>query len=69
LDFLKGKNVSAIFKSKVVAPPVYSMYESDGSKIGKQKFKDFLEGKISDINTTLRQAEEEINNMLETKAK
>ncbi|WP_282935980.1 extracellular solute-binding protein [Paenibacillus sp. RC67] len=66
MPFLKGKNTQAIFKSKVVAPPVYSPYESDGSKIGKQKYKDYMTGLI-DANTALRQAEDEINKVLATK--
>jgi multiple sugar transport system substrate-binding protein len=66
LPYLKGKNVAAIFKSKVVPAPVYSIYEIDGKKIGQAKFRDYLQDKI-DLNTALRQADEEINQMISSK--
>jgi multiple sugar transport system substrate-binding protein len=58
--YLKGKNVQALFKSGVSPSPLYSIYESNGKKIGQQKFRDYLADKI-DLNTALRQADEEIN--------
>ncbi|MDB5084117.1 MAG: transporter substrate-binding protein [Bacilli bacterium] len=67
MPVLKGKNIQGIFKSKVVAPPVYSAYESDAHAIEKQAFQDYLAGKV-DVNTALKQAEDGINKMLATKA-
>jgi multiple sugar transport system substrate-binding protein len=67
LPYLKGKNTQAIFKSKVVAPPPLSEYESEGKKIGQQIYKDYLAGLITDVNTALRQADDEINKKLSTK--
>lgn len=66
VPYLNGKNVAALFKGTVAPAPVYSIYENDGKKIGQQAFRDYLDGKF-DLNTTLRQAEEEINRIISTK--
>jgi multiple sugar transport system substrate-binding protein len=66
LAYLKGKNLQAIFKSKIVAAPDYTPYEIDGKKIAQAVFRDYLAGKI-DLNTALRQADEQINQMISTK--
>ncbi|TMV52321.1 extracellular solute-binding protein [Paenibacillus mesophilus] len=65
VSYLKGKNVQALFKSGVSPSPLYSIYESNGKKIGQQKFRDYLADKI-DLNTALRQADEEINKAIST---
>jgi multiple sugar transport system substrate-binding protein len=65
VPYLKGKNVQAIFKNTVSPTPLYSIYETNGKKIGQQKFRDFLADKI-DLNTTLRQADEEINKSIDS---
>ncbi|MFE5322779.1 ABC transporter substrate-binding protein [Paenibacillus sp. NPDC056579] len=56
---LKGKNTAGIVKSHPVKYPVY-VYRDLSEKIVRQKFDDFAAGK-ADVNTLLRQAEEEIN--------
>lgn len=66
VPYLNGKNVAALFKGTVAPAPVYSIYENDGKKIGQQAFRDYLAGKF-DLNTALRQAEEEINRVVSTK--
>lgn len=66
VPYLNGKNVAALFKGTVAPAPVYSIYENDGKKIGQQAFRDYLDGKF-DLNTALRQAEEEINRVISTK--
>lgn len=66
VPYLKGKNVQSLFKSSVSPSPVYSVYESDGKKIGQQAFRDYAADKI-DLNTALRQADEEINRVISTK--
>ncbi|TNJ64845.1 extracellular solute-binding protein [Paenibacillus hemerocallicola] len=60
VPYLKGKHVQALFKSAVSPSPTYSIYETDGKKIGQQAFRDYAAGKV-DLNTALRQADEEIN--------
>ncbi|MCZ8511646.1 extracellular solute-binding protein [Paenibacillus filicis] len=65
VPYLKGKNVQALFKSTVSPTPIYSIYETDGKRIGQQKFRDFLADKI-DMNTALRQADEEINKKIDS---
>jgi multiple sugar transport system substrate-binding protein len=66
LPYLKGKNLQAIFKSKIVSAPDYSPYEIDGKKLAQAAFRDFLAGK-SDINTAIRLADEQINQMIASK--
>lgn len=66
VPYLQGKNIQAIFKSTVSPGPIYSPFEVDGKKIAQAKVRELLAGNV-DINTALRQADEEINKMLETK--
>ncbi|CAG7656845.1 ABC transporter substrate-binding protein [Paenibacillus allorhizosphaerae] len=65
IPYLKGKNVQALFKSTVSPAPVYSIYEINAKKVGQAKVKELLSGNI-DLNTALRQADEEINKMLDS---
>lgn len=63
--YLKGKNIAGIFKSKPAPAPVFSPYNGDGMGIANKKFDEYLAGK--DLNTALREAEEEINKVLSEK--
>jgi multiple sugar transport system substrate-binding protein len=63
VPYLKGKHVQALFKSAVSPSPAYSIYETDGKKIGQQAFRDYAADKV-DLNTALRQADEEINKVI-----
>nr|WP_280521316.1 extracellular solute-binding protein [Paenibacillus mangrovi] len=63
--YIKDKNIASIFKSKPAPAPVFSPYDGDGIGIADKKFKEYLAGK--DLNTALREAEEEINKMLAEK--
>jgi multiple sugar transport system substrate-binding protein len=66
VPYLKGKNVQAIFKSTVSPGPIYSTYEVDAKKIAQAKVRELLSDKI-DVNTALRQVDDEINKMLDSK--
>ncbi|MEF3302148.1 ABC transporter substrate-binding protein [Paenibacillus sp. GYB003] len=69
LDFLQGKQLQSIFKSKPVPYPLSSPYRSKSESIASKYFKEYDSGNI-DVNTALSKAEEEINKMLlEEKAK
>lgn len=60
---LKDKHLPSIFKSVPVAYPVASQYRSKAESIGATKFKEVVSGKL-DVNTALRQADEEIDKMV-----
>ncbi|MCQ6563932.1 ABC transporter substrate-binding protein [Paenibacillus mendelii] len=62
---MKGKNIAGVFKSKPAPAPVFSPFNGDGMGIANQKFDEYLAGK--DLNTALREAEEEINKVLAEK--
>jgi multiple sugar transport system substrate-binding protein len=62
---MKGKNLQGIFKSQAVSYPPSSEFRAKAETIVQAKFKDYTTGKI-DVNTALRQADEEINKMIET---
>src|SRR5690606_23981006 len=62
---LSSKNLSSIFKSKP-APYIdggFSLYFTDARNIFRQKMVAVLNGEM-DVNTALRQAEEEINQFI-----
>lgn len=59
LDFVRGKNISGIFKSKPFYAPFRSQYYTQARNLTEAKFKQYLEG-TKDVNTALREAEEEI---------
>ncbi|MCJ8012644.1 extracellular solute-binding protein [Paenibacillus sp. KQZ6P-2] len=63
--FMKGKNIAGVFKSKPAPAPVFSPFNGDGMGIANKKFDEYLAGK--DLNTALREAEEEINKVLSEK--
>jgi multiple sugar transport system substrate-binding protein len=60
---LKGKNTQGIFKSSSVVAPAFSLYHDKAVKFVNAKSTDFALGKL-DLNTALREADEEINKML-----
>ncbi|MFE5318069.1 ABC transporter substrate-binding protein [Paenibacillus sp. NPDC056579] len=61
MEFLKGKNVQAIYKGQIAPYKPSSMYSAhaDVRKIFNAKVADTVAGK-KDVNTALREAEEEI---------
>ncbi|WP_282942408.1 extracellular solute-binding protein [Paenibacillus sp. RC67] len=61
MDFLKGKNVQAIYKGQIAPYMPSSMYSNhaDVRKIFNGKVADVVAGK-KDVNTALREADEEI---------
>jgi multiple sugar transport system substrate-binding protein len=68
LAYLKGKNIKAFFKSQPGPVRDESVYYSDITKTLNQRFKEFTDGK-TDINTTIRVLEEEINSQIAAAAK
>jgi len=64
-EYIKGKNIAGVFKSKPAPAPVFSPFNGDGMGIANKKFDEYLAGK--DLNTALREAEEEINKVLAEK--
>lgn len=64
VDYLKGKNLQSVYKSKPVQYPVSSQYRTKAEGIVVAKFNAFRDNQI-DVNTALKQAEEEINAMIE----
>lgn len=65
IEYLKGKNLQSVYKSKPVQYPVSSQYRTKAESIVQAKFRAFNNNEL-DVNTALRQAEEEINAMIET---
>lgn len=62
---LKGKRLPSIFKSHPVPYPRASQYRNNAEVITINKFKTYLSNNV-DVNTVLKQTEEEINRMVET---
>jgi multiple sugar transport system substrate-binding protein len=60
---LRDKNVAGILKSSPVKYPVY-LYREETEKIANAKFDAYLKGS-ADVNTILKQADEEINKVVE----
>ncbi|MBD2866825.1 ABC transporter substrate-binding protein [Paenibacillus oceani] len=67
MTFLKGKNIPSIMKSNPAPGPLYSQFESRTNAIALKKLEEFVNGK--DINTTLREADEEIHTLIGSSAK
>ncbi|MEF3302103.1 ABC transporter substrate-binding protein [Paenibacillus sp. GYB003] len=63
VDYLKDKNLKAFLLSKPAAPKQYSQYNTSSNVILRKKFEDYFNGK--DLNSALREAEEEINSDIE----
>ncbi|WP_176706286.1 ABC transporter substrate-binding protein [Paenibacillus hemerocallicola] len=64
VGFLKGKRLGSIFKSRSIAAPVREKHHSQAQAIANQSFKEYVLGK--DLNTALREAEEKINQLVQT---
>lgn len=62
---LKDKKLNSIFKSKPAYAPPFSKFQSKGSEIVLKHYKEFLADR-KDLNTMLRDAEEEINQYIKT---
>jgi multiple sugar transport system substrate-binding protein len=60
---LTNKHLQSIFKSKPATAPTSTEFESDAGKILQKNYNKYLAGTI-DVNTALRQAEQEINQMI-----
>jgi multiple sugar transport system substrate-binding protein len=56
-EVVKGKNISAIFKTTPLLLRQYTDYDGEATKALNAAFNDYLSGKI-DVNTALRQAQE-----------
>jgi ABC-type glycerol-3-phosphate transport system substrate-binding protein len=65
---LKGKNIAGIFKSKPAYAPPFSIYHSKASDILKKAFVDYIDDK-KDVNTALREAEDEITQLIKSEQK
>jgi ABC-type glycerol-3-phosphate transport system substrate-binding protein len=63
MPYLKGKNIQAMFKSKPAPAPQLSLYYNQARTILQQHHANVIEGK-KDVNTALREAEQEINKKL-----
>lgn len=68
VSFLQGIDLQSIFKSNPAPAPAFSVYSLSGRSIIRAKYKDFIAGKL-DVNTALKQAEEEINKTIDTEMK
>jgi multiple sugar transport system substrate-binding protein len=67
IPFIQGKNIAGVLKGKYAKAPAVSPYRFDARAINNKLYDDYLAGKI-DVNTALRQADEEINQMIKTKS-
>lgn len=65
---LQNKHIQSIFKSKPAPAPAYSMYYSKARGILVKHFAEYAGGG-KDVNTALREAEAEINQMIESEKK
>jgi len=63
MAFLKGKHLEAIFKSTPAPAPTFSLYEFQARAIVQKTFQIYFDS--TDLNTTLRDAEMQVNQMLE----
>jgi multiple sugar transport system substrate-binding protein len=62
---LKDKKLPSVFKSNPVPYPKASMYRSKAEGLVGTKFRQYVNGEF-DVNTALKQVDEEINKMVET---
>ncbi|MFE5322776.1 ABC transporter substrate-binding protein [Paenibacillus sp. NPDC056579] len=68
MPHLKGKSLQSIFKSKPAQSPPFSMFYTKGIALLRNSFAEVADGK-KDVNTALREADEKINQMIETDKK
>lgn len=64
MPFLQGKNLKSIFKSSSPEAPVFSPYNTLARGSVFNSFQAYMDGK-KDLNTALREAEENINKQIE----
>lgn len=64
---LQGKNLAAIFKSKLAPSSAPTDYESDAAGIVNKMFSEQLLTGAKDMNTLIRESSEEINKMINQK--
>jgi multiple sugar transport system substrate-binding protein len=62
----QGKHMEALFMLKPANPGVWSPYELDGVKVVREAYWDMVRGNL-DVNTTLRTAEEQLNQAIAEK--
>lgn len=62
---LKDKKLPSVFKSNPVPYPKASIYRSKAEGLVGTKFKQYVNGEV-DVNTALKQVDEEIDKMVET---
>jgi multiple sugar transport system substrate-binding protein len=67
IPFIKGKNIQGVLKGKYAPAPAVSPYRFDARAINNKYYDEYLAGKI-DVNTALRQADDEINQMIKSKS-
>jgi ABC-type glycerol-3-phosphate transport system substrate-binding protein len=65
MAMLQGKNLPAIFKSKFAPAAQVSIYTDKAITVVNNRFEDYLKG-TKDLNTVMRESEEQINKMVET---
>ncbi|GAA3402583.1 ABC transporter substrate-binding protein [Paenibacillus hodogayensis] len=65
MDFVKDKRIGSIFKSNRIPSPIRTNYYSDTKAFGLNNFKDYASG-AKDLNTALRDADEQIDSYLGT---
>lgn len=63
IPYLKGKNIPAIFKNKIVSHQPYSIYRSQGMDVLYEVHGDYIFEQY-DVNTALRVADEKINQVV-----
>lgn len=66
LEFARGKNLTGMFKSKMINSPVRPKYTTQASNFIKEAFYDYYRGK--DVNTALREVDDKLNKFLEAEA-
>ncbi|MEF3303628.1 ABC transporter substrate-binding protein [Paenibacillus sp. GYB003] len=65
MDFVKGKRLESIFKSRMIPSPIRTKYYTETKAFGLSQFKDYASG-VKDLDTALRGADEQINDFLGT---
>jgi ABC-type glycerol-3-phosphate transport system substrate-binding protein len=68
MPLLKGKHLESIFKSKPAPAPRFSIHYGKTNLMLEKQFQEYVDGK-KDVNTALRNAEEEINQYIMTNSK
>ncbi|CAG7636973.1 ABC transporter substrate-binding protein [Paenibacillus allorhizosphaerae] len=63
MPFLKGKSIVSVFKSRPAPNPSFTKYDTEAQKWLEASFWDYIRDK-KDINTALRDAEEQINQII-----